>query len=156
MTDELTVDRRENERCIIELHDKFCIKLTKESVYSADLVVNDESFKVIVDSVFFAMEELDIPGYLFITVLPGSLIATGPNPDDCGLGLYNEGMQHITIAGVQHEEFPGTPQDWLAELSITTIHEVIHYKQDLDGTLGKDGYEEAADEMSVKMSKLVI
>lgn len=93
-------------------------------------------YKAIADTVHATIDEMNLPGHLFVTVVGGDSIQTGPEPDECGFALYMSGIRHVAVAGVQPDEW-NEPEhgEWVRELKLSTIHELVHYSQELDGTL---------------------
>ena len=85
------------------------------------------------------MGSLKLDGHLFVTIIPGTSIQDGPEPEDHVFGLYHQGLQHIAVAGICPEDWP-TGEDWIDSLKITVLHEMVHYWQELNGKL--DGTEE--------------
>jgi len=110
----------------------------------------DGAFDAVCDVADFAFSHLEFEkaGHLFITVIGTVALRCGPNENDFGFGLYHSGMCHIAVCGSMPEE-ETDKEHWLRELRKTVIHEIIHYKQDLDGTLGaSEENEQEAEELS--------
>lgn len=63
--------------------------------------------------------------------------------------MYHQGIQHIAIAGGDGpDELKDDREQWLHEVQVSAIHEVVHYWQELNGTIGEGDYEDEAEEMS--------
>ncbi len=81
--------------------------------------------------------------HLFITIVGGESLGGE------GFGLYHSGMQHIAFAGLYPEGVEGLDYEhWLSELRVCVAHEMIHYEQELAGTL------EASEENELETERL--
>lgn len=91
--------------------------------------------------------------HLFITVVGTEVFTTGPKDKDYAFAMYHQGIQHVAVAGGEPpKEFEGVRNDWLIEMQVTTIHEMVHFYQDLCGTLeGSEANELEADELARKI-----
>jgi len=119
--------------------------------------VQCDAWKAIRAAAVFAMKHLELPGYLFVTVIGADTLHSGPEPDDCGFALYHSGIQHIAVAGGDGpDELKDDREHWLHELKVSTIHEVVHYWQELQGTLtGSDENEDEAEKMAYEIAALI-
>lgn len=101
------------------------------------------------DAICYAVEKavdvLNVPGHLFVTVVGADTFSS--NPEDCGWAMYHQGIQHVAVAGGDGPpELANDREHWLEEVKVSTIHEVVHYWQELQGTLdGSDRCEDQAD-----------
>lgn len=98
---------------------------------------------------------LDLRGHLFITVIGCDVL--GSDPDACGVAVYHEGIQHVAIAGGDGpDELRDDREHWLNEIALSTIHEIVHYWQDLNGTLElSEECEEAAEAKAYELFALM-
>lgn len=112
----------------------FTLRLIEDGPAKAD----QDAVDAIQEAVSAAMLQLNTPGHLFVTVVSAWCIAT--SEEDYGFALYQQGLQTIAVAGARPDDWPDSHGEWLDELKRSTAHEVVHYWQDLNGTL--DGSEE--------------
>ncbi len=112
-------------------------KFTIRIVEKEGLKVEKDALEAIRDSIDFALNHLGIDGHLFVTVVGTEAFRMSDNPEDKALGIYHSSIQHIAICGAIEnlEPFDGSRENWLEELKITAVHEVIHYWQELQGNL---------------------
>ncbi len=102
------------------------------------------------------MDHLELKGHLFVTVVGAVTLQTGPSDNDFGFALYHAGMHHVLICGQPPDEFKSDLDHWLNELKVATIHELVHYWQDLNGTLdGSQENEHQAEQWARSMATLV-
>ena len=87
-------------------------------------------WRAVCDAVEHCFEKLGLAGHLFVTVVGCNQLMA----DGLGIGLYHSGIKHVAIpAGEAPEQF--TDDEWLVELQVSTVHEIVHYWQELNGTL---------------------
>ncbi len=119
--------------------------------------VEYRAFQAVNSAVNLTFLKLQLPGHLFITMVPGDHLRTGDGDDQCGFAVYQEGARQILIAGLKPEGMdpPISDQEWLEELMVSIVHEVIHYKQELDGTLiGSPENEEEAERLAYEVLEI--
>lgn len=107
--------------------------------------VNEAAITVVQRTLLFACSELKIPPHIFVTIVPGDAVKSA---NDIGFACYLSGQQQIFIPGIMpvpiDEEFDFN--DWLRFLAESTVHELVHYIQELEGRLKEDCEEECEDE----------
>lgn len=90
-------------------------------------------------------------GHLFVTVVPGETIQYGSRS---GFGCYQSGFRHVLVAGGgPPQEWDGTMSEWLDELSVTTLHEIAHYMQDIQGRLDTEA---ACEDEAEHVAQLIL
>lgn len=114
--------------------------------------VQEDAFKAVCEAVERAFNYLRLPAHLFITAIDTTVIQVG---DGWGFGVYHEGMQTVAVsAGDEPDEL--TRQEWLEQIKIGTIHEVVHYWQDINGVLdGSEESEKEAEELANSIMEYV-
>lgn len=128
---------------VISHNKKFSIRVINEGPAEADI----RALVAIEAAVKEGMEKLNLPGHLFVTALYADSIATSEH--DCGFACYWDGMQSVLIAASKPEEWPESHDDWLKSLRESVLHELVHYKQDLEGRLtGSPENEEEAEKLA--------
>lgn len=106
----------------------------------------------ICEAVDKAVEVLGVPGHLFVTVVGADTIGSGP--DHCGWAVYHQSIQHVAVAGGDGPlELANDREHWLEEVKVSTVHEVVHYWQELRGKL--DGSEACEDEAEAKAREIL-
>ncbi|MEM9354633.1 MAG: hypothetical protein AAGB04_00335 [Pseudomonadota bacterium] len=90
----------------------------------------------VISAVEKAMHNRKLPGHLFVTIVASGLMVDEEGRP--GLGLYHSGIQHLAVCVLMPEDFPGSHDEWLEEVRVSTIHEIVHYEQDLAGKMGPD------------------
>ncbi|MEM6470824.1 MAG: hypothetical protein AAF802_14790 [Planctomycetota bacterium] len=102
-----------------------------------------------------AMTALELPGHLFVTVIGADTFGSNPDdPNDCGWALYHQGIQHIAVAGGNGpDELADDRAHWIEEIKVSTVHEVVHYWQELNGRL--DGSERCENEAETKAREVL-
>lgn len=126
------------------IRDKYVIRYmdvgqvdTKQDVWDA-----------ICEAVELAMEKLELPPLLFVSVVgTDSFLAD----EDAGFAVYQVGMRHVSVAGGDGpEELADDREHWLNQLKVSTVHEIVHYWQDLNGRLRDESEEECEREADEK------
>ena len=74
----------------------------------------------------------------------------GPE-DEPSVGLYHSGIQHLSIGTATLEEY--SDEKWEYELRMTIAHELIHFLQDIEGSIGKGNYEDQAESKAEEFVK---
>ena len=93
----------------------------------------------------FLFEKWNMEGHLLISAIFSQAFRFSENPQDVAYGVYMEGMQVVSIA-LDHEN--------IEEVYLTIAHELYHYLQDKEGTLGRsEDYEEEAEEKAIEAVK---
>ncbi|MEM9354621.1 MAG: hypothetical protein AAGB04_00275 [Pseudomonadota bacterium] len=96
--------------------------------------VQKDAWDAVTSATRLAMLHLDAPGHLFVTAVGSDVLQTGP--DDFGFALYHQGIRHVAVAaGDAPDEFDGNRDDWLQEVQLSAAHEIVHYWQEMQGTL---------------------
>lgn len=92
--------------------------------------VERDVIQSVIDMATEVFAKRNLPPHLFITIVAGESLGGE------GFGLYHSGMQHVAIAGLYPEGIDGLDRhQWLDELRVSVAHELIHYEQELNGTL---------------------
>lgn len=104
------------------------------------------AFFVILKAAEYCIEKLQLPPHVFITIVPGETLKSGDGADECGWACYFHHWAHVGIAGIQPSTGPLAEDrsEWLYQLQVCTAHELIHYRQELDG-MPEDERETDAD-----------
>ena len=74
----------------------------------------------------------------------------GPE-DQPSVGLFHSGIQHLSIGTATFEEY--SDEKWEYELRMTIAHELIHFLQDIEGSIGKGNYEDQAESKAEEFVK---
>ena len=120
--------------------------------------VQCDAWEAICKTVGFVFRELTLPGHLFVTVVGCDTFGSNPeDPDDCGWGLYHQGIQHVAIAaGDGPDELKNDREQWVNEVRISTAHELVHYWQEINGKLdGSEDCEREADKESRRLIEIL-
>lgn len=131
--------------------------LTVRTIDGGPSEVQQDAWEAICRAADFAMRHLELPGHLFVTVIGADVLRTGSGEGDCGFAMYHSGIQHVAVCGGDGpDELKEDRQHWINEMKISTIHEVVHYWQELQGKLdGSEENEDEADAMSREIVALV-
>ena len=123
-------------------------KYTMRYIATNHLVTQNDVWVAIKEALELAITALPTEGHLFVTVVACETFSTAP--DECGWAMYHQGIEHIAIAGGDGpDELKDDRQHWLNEIKVSTVHEVVHWWQDLNGTLdGSDRCEKEAEAMA--------
>ena len=132
-------------------HERYSIRY----VEGGPVETQDDVWDAICLAVEKAVTILDTPGHLFVTVIGADTFGGDPDdPEDCGWAMYHSGIQHIAVAGGEGPPELAEDRDhWLEEIQVSTIHEVVHYWQELQGTL--DGSEECEVQADAKAREIL-
>ena len=99
----------------------------------------------VVSLINFLFEKWNLEGHLLISAIFSQAFRFSENPQDVAYGVYMEGMQVVSIT-LDHEN--------IEEVYLTIAHELYHYLQDKEGTLGiSEDYEEEAEEKAIEAVK---
>ena len=133
-------------------------KYTMRTISSIHGTIEPEIFDILSNVTLKILDYLKIEEHLFITVVAGTHIVTGDGPEDAGFGAYTTGLRSIIIAGLipddDDPDFDFTREEWIDSLKETLIHEIIHYKQDLDEVLeDTEENESLTEEMTRRLMK---
>lgn len=133
-------------------------KYTMRAINSIHGAIEPEIFDILSNVAQKILDYLKIEEHLFITVVAGTHIVTGGEPEDAGFGAYTTGLRSIIIAGLIPDEddpdFEFTREEWIDGLKETLIHEIVHYKQDLDEILEETEENELiTEEMAKRLMK---
>ena len=93
----------------------------------------------------FLFEKWHLEGHLLISANFSKAFRFSENPQDVAYGVYMEGMQVVSIA-LDNEN--------IEEVYLTIAHELYHYLQDKEGTLGvSEEYENEAEKKAIEAVK---
>ena len=125
--------KNENKMLRLERQPRYTIR----EVAGGPSEVQQDAWDAICSSVARAMDALDLRGHLFVTVIGADIIRTGYGDDECGFGLYHSGMQHVAVCGGDGPpDLKDDRAEWIRQIKLSTTHEIIHYYQELQCTLG--------------------
>lgn len=101
--------------------------------------VKQDAWDAVIAAIEKAYASLPIPGHLFFTAVGADCFRMGDGPNDWGIAIYHEGIEHIAIAaGDQPTKEDGSlvsRDEQLQEIQLSVVHEIWHYIQDINGTL---------------------
>lgn len=89
----------------------------------------------------YGLIDLGISEHLFVSFVDAPCLQFG---EDFAFAAYNRGEFHVIVAAQYDESIEESYQHWLTELAVSAIHEVVHFKQDIEGRLYVE--DEDADE----------
>lgn len=114
-------------------------RYTIRGINTDDDKIAPETWSFITESVSLLYDEIvGTKDHLFITVVAADHFDDGEG--NWGLGVYHEGIQHVAITGLEPDLGDDVyEQPWRQILFATIAHEIIHFKQDLDGVLSEYG-----------------
>ena len=122
------------------------LQIVRRNEYTLRVLQGDyPSFEIkdIVNFVEFVSNEIQLPEHLFITMLFCPAFGFSEDPQDVAWGVYRDGVQDIIIA---------LDEENVEEIYLTIGHEMFHYIQDLEGTLGQsEEVEDAAERKAVEL-----
>lgn len=125
---------------------------TVRTIDTGPLIVELDAFQAVCAAAETAMKALKLSGHLFISVVGSDVITSEGAEDECGFAVYIQQLQNVVIcAGEVPEEMDGDRDHWLKELKVSTVHEIVHYWQELTGdleSLPPDELEEIAETKS--------
>jgi hypothetical protein len=114
-------------------------------------VVQEEVFDELLRATEFTFRELALTKHLFISALAAAWMEVGEAEDGepCfASGVYHRSLQSLAICAGPMPDDPhweGNESKWRDWIISTLIHEIIHFWQDLNGTLGGPGTEQIAE-----------
>ncbi len=109
--------------------------------------IDDHTIAMCEHAITTTFEKLNITsGHLFITLLAGSCIRIDEY-DEGGIGLYETGLQAISIACTKPPQV--SKEIFVREIRLTISHEIAHWQQDIQGILGDDASEAIAESLAL-------
>lgn len=111
--------------------------------------IKEDAWDAVKEAIEYGIAKLDIPMHVFVTIVGASGFYF--DSENGGCAIYHAGIQHIAIAAGDEPDYPKfTREQWLNEIQVATIHELVHLKQDLEGTLQQSDHNEELTEATAQ------